>query len=152
MVDAYDILIRAATFPEIVPLYLERKFTRVEVLAENVARVGKLISAALSPGNDGRSANRNQIARAVFDTLKEHFIFWEYRDRLTASSSKLTEQIRLIENMREERKRLLPPPRGTSREPPDHTNIRHMLIFTDTPISAQLTFAMLYYEYEETFE
>ncbi|KAI0483765.1 hypothetical protein F4859DRAFT_512404 [Xylaria cf. heliscus] len=156
--DEYAVISRASCFPGIATLYSRGLIERGSILVNDFESIAANVSQLLGAGPRDAEAVDN-IIQAVDDEFdKSPFI--RHRGNLRLSSGKIL----WVEKYIQEMIRILnvsPDPRTSpdaqavfdrfGPAPPDGTNARHVLIFSDAPISAFLTMMILWDVLREEF-
>ncbi|CAJ2507904.1 Uu.00g090900.m01.CDS01 [Anthostomella pinea] len=128
-------LLRANVYPEVARLYLDKLVTEEDLECNNINRHGD--EACLLVATD---ASLNDLQRQLATSP-----FWPYRTQLIKQSSKFAQFCQYINGMVAYRDRR--PGAGDDPGPADSTNIRHMIVLSDTPVSSYITFMLLCVKY-----
>ncbi|KAI1404492.1 hypothetical protein F4819DRAFT_504252 [Hypoxylon fuscum] len=152
---AYQVLARSSCFPAVAKLYQDGKIEYRYLLTQYTQDLGQKITLAFETGDatPGRSAprrppNRTQIESAVLGVLQESG-FWQHIDELVNSSPKFAALCRHIDEMHALRG--VGDRKVGAVGDNDDKRIQHMLVFSDTNVSAFLTFMCLFNKYRMRF-
>ncbi|KAI1439424.1 hypothetical protein F5Y02DRAFT_412234 [Annulohypoxylon stygium] len=127
-------LLRANVYPAVALLYVRELVNEDEFGADNINRHGDE-ACALAVSGAGRSMLIDRLAESPF---------WPYRAQLREQSSKFQRLCEYVEDMVAYRDCR---PNADDPGPADGTNIRHMVMFTDSPVSSFITFMLLSKKY-----
>jgi len=145
----YQLAKRASTFPAVAFLVIENKVDGKWTLVKAFAGVSEKMSKRLFPPAQARLRDTKESA---LRHLREPNVcpWWEHRGKLLSESPKF-ERIRYtIDNILLPQSQLAPDDPGVDGTPPvDGTNIRHALIFANTPLSALLITMLLLDTYRD---
>ncbi|CAJ2505497.1 Uu.00g128910.m01.CDS01 [Anthostomella pinea] len=128
-------LLRANVYPKVACLYLDKLATEEDLEYNNINRYGD--EASLLAATD---ASQNDVQRQLATSP-----FWPYCTQLIKQSSKFAQLCQYINNMVAYRNRR--PSAGDDPGPADGTNIRYMVVLSDTPVSSYITFILLCVKY-----
>ncbi|KAI0120926.1 hypothetical protein F4776DRAFT_632419 [Hypoxylon sp. NC0597] len=129
-------LLRANVYPMVAQLYLDKLVQEDAMDADNINRYGG--EACLSAVS---GASRGTVLRKLAASP-----FWLYRAQLGAQSSRFYTLCKYVEDMVAYRDKQ---PDMNDPGPADGTNLRHMVVFTDSPVSSFITFMLLYEKYAD---
>ncbi|KAI1631626.1 hypothetical protein F4809DRAFT_631509 [Biscogniauxia mediterranea] len=134
--QAFEIIMHSSTFPMVAQLVFSGLIEYTEMLVTRLAPVSSRVSRLL-----GENAFRAEILEALRESP-----WWHHRNGLVQSSRKYTAVRAMIDELI--RISRLPPTHadvtGLGPPPPDGTSTRHMLVLTDSPLSAFLMLMCLY--------
>ncbi|OTA62315.1 hypothetical protein K449DRAFT_382319 [Hypoxylon sp. EC38] len=129
-------LLRANIYPMVARLYLDKLVQEIDLDAVSINRYGsEACSSAVSGGS------RETVLRKLATSP-----FWPYRVQLKAQSSRFHTLCEYVEDMVAYRDKQ---PDTKDPNPADGTNVRHMVVFTDSPVSSFITFMLLYEKYPD---
>ncbi|KAI1370749.1 hypothetical protein F4677DRAFT_342836 [Hypoxylon crocopeplum] len=131
---AWTQLLRANVYPVVAHLYVEKFIGDDGLGANSVNHFGNNACASAVSG-----ASRSTVLGKLSESP-----FWPHRAELRKQSSKFRKLCEYVESMVAYRSRQ---PDVNDPGPADGTNIRHMVVFTDSPVSSFITFMLLSEEY-----
>ncbi|KAI1502218.1 hypothetical protein F5X99DRAFT_380237 [Biscogniauxia marginata] len=136
---AFETTCHASTYPTVARLVFNQLVPYDEMLVTNITPVANRVSSLL---------RANSSSAEVIDALKES-PWWNYRVQLREESRKFEGVIGQIDRLLALRG--LPPTHNSITSlgplPADGTSIRHALVLSDSPLSAFLSFMLLYQNY-----
>ncbi|KAI2466860.1 hypothetical protein F4781DRAFT_404246 [Annulohypoxylon bovei var. microspora] len=154
---SYEIIIRSSCFPAVAQLIQHNAVEYESLLSNSVVEIAQKITKVLAGQTafiSSRPSNTYSINNAVTEILKES-PFYPYADLLTDQSPKFALICRCLGHLKALRTRpyeLNPEFPNPGIEPSDGSRVRHCLIFSETQLSAFLTFMFLYIEYRNTYD
>ncbi|KAI1490198.1 hypothetical protein F5X96DRAFT_637337 [Biscogniauxia mediterranea] len=134
--QAFEIIMHSSTFPMVAQLVFTGLIEYTEMLVTRLAPVSSRVSRLLA---------ENAFRAEILEALRES-PWWQHRNGLVQSSQKYA----AVRAMVDELIRLSRLPRthadvtGLGPPPPDGTSTRHMLVLTDSPLSAFLMLMCLF--------
>ncbi|KAI1777418.1 P-loop containing nucleoside triphosphate hydrolase protein [Hypoxylon cercidicola] len=134
--NPYQVVYRSSCFPAVARLYSIGVITYNQLLRASVESVSKEVTAALStPLLDRRDAITNALKKSPF---------WRFRDELVRTSPKFKYVDQFLDEMMKSKK-------GRDEGgPSDNSGVQHMIIFSDSQLSAFLITMLLLDRYSET--
>ncbi|KAI0601081.1 hypothetical protein F4775DRAFT_479167 [Biscogniauxia sp. FL1348] len=136
--QAFEIILHSSTFPMVAQLVFSGLIGYTEMLVTNLAPVSYRVSNLLA--DDAYRAD-------IIATLEES-PWWPHRRELIQNSAKYTAVRDMIQRLVQ--LSALPPTHADITDlgplPPDGTSTRHMLVLTESPLSAFLMFMCLYHQ------
>ena len=130
---AWTQLLRANVYPEVARLYLDGSVTEKDLEHSSVNRHGD--EACLAATDAGQGSLLRKLAESPF---------WPHRAQLVNQSPKFAKLCEYVEEMLAYRKRQ---PDVDDPGPADGTNVRHMVVFSDSAVSSFITFMLLCEKY-----
>ncbi|OTA94931.1 hypothetical protein M434DRAFT_381987 [Hypoxylon sp. CO27-5] len=133
---AWTQLLRTNVYPMVARLYLDDLVHEADMSADSINRYGS-DACSLAVSGASRGDLLNELGKSIF---------WSYRAQLRDQSSKFQMLCEYVDDMVAHRKRQ---PNAEDPGPADGTNIRHMVVFTDSPLSSFITYMLLSEKYPE---
>lgn len=139
--NAFEMIHRSACYPYVAHLVLEYDFPKVSFgtginkTTKSAFSAPAIISFAQKITAEFKKPGNHQ--RAVTQILQSS-PFWKFKEQLRDTSPKIQEVERYIEEIKDLKQR------KAAKGPSDDSHTRHMIVFTDTALSAFLTFMILY--------
>ncbi len=138
--SSFTTLQRAATYPTLARLSVDAVVDDSAFGADSVREIATQITNLLYGSAGGRPADRSQVL-----TQLETSPFAAHVDELRSDSPKFAALCAYIDEIRDLKSKFPDPPKG----PPDGSAVHHLIAFHNTPLSAFITFMLLYDMYED---
>ncbi|KAI0191996.1 hypothetical protein EV127DRAFT_492138 [Xylaria flabelliformis] len=135
-----QLILRSSTFPAVAQLVHDKSVKYEAILGQNVLATATKISRILEP-----KTFDSKTKMAALDALKSS-IWYRHRDLLYEQSPKIKEVERQINTLIDISSKDADDPSLMNQGPPpsDGTNIRHLLLYADYPLSAFLMLMILF--------
>ncbi|TRX89028.1 hypothetical protein FHL15_010047 [Xylaria flabelliformis] len=135
-----QLILRSSTFPAVAQLVHDKSVNYEAILGQNVLATATKISRILGPMKID-----NKTKMAALDALKSS-IWYQHRDLLYEQSPKIREVERQINTLIDISSKDTDDPSLINQGPPpsDGSNIRHLLLYADYPLSAFLMLLVLF--------
>ncbi|KAI1383849.1 uncharacterized protein F4822DRAFT_440079 [Hypoxylon trugodes] len=149
--EEYNIMKWSSTFPYISVLYLTGNISQSDCTAKECLHVSRQITSYLH-GQRRNQLSDAQVSERILQELQQS-PFWRYRRLLKDYSPKfqrITNYVRQLLAVREHgaySAEIAHDFKALGQGPPDDSGVRHMLLFSEYPISSFLTFMLLFDEF-----